>query len=108
MVLQLSRELRRLGRGRVVSLANEAWTCARALQETQGRAPCQRSLAALEAGSGGGALDARSVVCCAAAQKTQVQSAACYLPLFSAYPKVAIFIIPGHIQHSIHVVSLHP
>ena len=42
MVLQLSRELRRLGRGRVVSLANEGWTCLRALDDAQGRAPCQK------------------------------------------------------------------
>ena len=50
VVLQLGRELRRLGRGRVVSLANEGGTCQRALEDAQGRAPCQKFKAALEAG----------------------------------------------------------
>ena len=49
MMLQLSQELRRMGRGSVVRFVNSNWRCGRALHEAQGRAPCQKFMAALEA-----------------------------------------------------------
>ena len=50
-VLQLSGELRRMRRGSVVTYESEAWPRIRtALQKARGRAPCQKFMAALEAG----------------------------------------------------------
>ena len=49
MALLLSNGLRRLGRGSAVRWKNESLGLSSALQDAQGRAPCQKFAAALEA-----------------------------------------------------------